>query len=42
MLARFVVLGLGDGVRVVKPEALRAWVRTEVHAMSDNFAKSDA
>jgi predicted DNA-binding transcriptional regulator YafY len=42
MLARFAVLGLGDGARVVKPETLRAWIRNEVQAMSQNFSQPDA
>ncbi|HUB30022.1 MAG TPA: YafY family protein [Terracidiphilus sp.] len=39
-LARFVVLGLGASARVLKPESLRAWARTETLAMAEACALS--
>lgn len=36
--ARFVVLGLGTGVRILKPVALREWARIEAKAMAEHFA----
>jgi predicted DNA-binding transcriptional regulator YafY len=35
--ARFIVLGLGSGARVLKPEALRTWTHAEVSAMAEGF-----
>lgn len=37
-MARFMVLGLGTGVRVMKPEALREWAHSEVKGMAEGFA----
>jgi predicted DNA-binding transcriptional regulator YafY len=39
-LARFVVLGLGTGARVLKPESLRTWARSETRAMAEHCAAS--
>jgi predicted DNA-binding transcriptional regulator YafY len=38
--ARFMVLGLGSGARVLKPEALRLWALAEVEAMAAGFRLS--
>ena len=38
--ARFVVLGLGSAVKVLKPAELRNWVKIEISVMARNVVES--